>query len=201
MSSALAARAALAAACVSLMVGCPSLPQRPPVEPQSWDARRAELQARGTFELAGRVAVAAGEEGFNARLRWQQSGSVSELALDGPLGAGGLRLTSDGTQLVLTSARGERLDADAARAEVERRLGFEPPLGSLRYWVLGVPDPASAATEQLDSEARLARLEQNGWNIEYTSYAPVEGRWLPQRLTLRRDDVRVRLLIERWQTS
>jgi outer membrane lipoprotein LolB len=201
MNSRLAARAAFAAACASLMVGCPSMPQRAPVEPQSWETRRAELQAREYFELAGRVAVASGEEGFNARLRWQQSGPVSELALDGPLGAGGLRLTSDGTQLVLTNARGERLDAEAARAEVERRLGFEPPLASLRYWVLGVPDPASAASEELDSEARLARLEQNGWNIEYSSYAPVDGRWLPQKLTLRRDDVRVRLLIERWQPS
>jgi outer membrane lipoprotein LolB len=201
MSDRLAARAALATACAWLLVGCPSMPQRPAVEPQSWDARRVELQARETFGIAGRVAVAAGKEGFNARLRWNQNGPVSQVALDGPFGAGGLRLTSDGTQLVLENARGERLDADAARAELERRLGFEPPLASLRYWVLGVPDPASAATEELDSEARLARLEQNGWNIEYTSYSPVDGRWLPQRLTLRREDVRVRLLIERWQPS
>jgi outer membrane lipoprotein LolB len=201
MSDRLAARAALTTACACLIVGCPSMPQRPSVEPQSWEARRVELQARETFELAGRVAVASGQEGFNARLRWSQNGPVSELALDGPLGAGGLRLTSDGTQLALQNAKGERLDADAARAELERRLGFDPPLGSLRYWVLGVPDPASAATEELDSEARLARLEQNGWNIEYASYAPVDGRWLPQKLTLRRDHVRVRLLIERWQPS
>jgi outer membrane lipoprotein LolB len=201
MSDRIAARAALAVACASLIVGCPSMPQRPSVEPQTWDARRTELQARDTFGLAGRVAVAAGQEGFNARLRWNQSGPVSELVLDGPFGAGGLRLTSDGTQLVLENPKGERLDADAARAEIERRLGFEPPLRSLRYWVLGVPDPASTASEQLDQEARLATLEQNGWNIEYTSYAPVDGRWLPQKMTLRREGVRVRLLIERWQPS
>src|SRR5687767_4884502 len=177
MSDPLAARAALVCASAWLVVGCPSMPQRPPVEPQTWDARRTELQARETFALGGRVAVAAGTEGFNARLRWNQNGPVSQLALDGPFGAGGLRLTSDGTQLVLENAKGERLDADAARAEIERRLGFDPPLGSLRYWVLGVPDPGSTAFEQLDAEARLARLEQNGWNIEYTSYTPVEGRW------------------------
>lgn len=201
MSNPLTARAALVAASAWILVGCPSMPQRPTVEPQTWDARRAELQARATFGLAGRVAVAAGQEGFNARLRWNQQGPVSQLALDGPFGAGGLRLTRDGTQLVLENAKGERLDADAARVELERRLGFEPPLASLRYWVLGVPDPASTASEELDSESRLARLEQNGWNIEYTGYTPVDGRWLPQKLTLRREDVRVRLLIERWQPS
>jgi outer membrane lipoprotein LolB len=177
--------------------GCPTMPQRP--EPQSWDARRTELQSRDSFALAGRVAVAAGREGFNARLRWQQSGATSELALEGPLGAGGVRILSDGSQLEVHTSRGEALDAEAARAELERRIGFEPPLASLRYWVLGVPDPASPAVEVLDAEARLASLEQSGWRIAYDEYAVVEGRWLPRRLTLQNGDVRVRLLVDNWR--
>jgi len=177
------------------------MPQRAPVEAQSWDARRAELQARESFSLAGRVAVAAGQEGFNARLRWEQSGTASDVALDGPLGAGGVRITSDGEQLRVATSRGEQLDADAARAEIARRIGFAPPLASLRYWVLGVPDPATPAKEVLDDQARLASLEQDGWRIDYGGYAAVDGRWLPQRLTLNRDDLRVKLLVDRWQRS
>lgn len=181
-----------------LVAGCPSMPQRP-VEPQSWDARLSELQARESFSLAGRVAVAAGEEGFNARLRWQQSGATSELALDGPMGAGGVRIVSDGEQLQVATSRGEQLDAEAARAEIERRIGFEPPLASLRYWVLGVPDPSSPAETVLDAEARLASLVQGGWRIDYTEYAAVEGRWMPRKLTLRHGEVRVRLLVDNWR--
>jgi outer membrane lipoprotein LolB len=192
--------AALAAFAAWLLTGCPAMPQRP-VESQSWDARRAELQARASFSLAGRVAVAAGEQGFNARLRWEQSGTASEVALEGPLGAGGVRITSDGAQLHVATSRGEELDADAARAEIEQRIGFQPPLGSLRYWVLGVPDPAIPAQEVLDAEARLTSLEQDGWRIDYDRYMAIDGRWLPQRLTLRRDDVRVKVLIDRWQDS
>lgn len=183
------------------LAGCPSMPQRAPVQPQTWDARRAELQARETFALAGRVAVASSSEGFNARLRWQQSGATSDVALDGPLGTGGVRITSDGSRLAVETSRGEALDADAARAEIVRRIGFEPPLASLRYWVLGVPDPSSPATEVLDEEARLASLEQGGWRIDYSDYAAVDGRWLPKRLTLNHDGVRVRLLVENWRTS
>jgi outer membrane lipoprotein LolB len=189
--------AAMVLTCLAL-AGCPSLPQRG-AEPQSWDVRRAELQARDSFALAGRVAVAAGEEGFNARLRWQQSGESSEVALDGPLGAGGVRIVSDGASLRVETSRGEQLDAEAARAEIARRLGFEPPLQSLRYWVLGVPDPSIPATETLDAEARLATLEQAGWRIEYTEYSAVAGRWLPRRLTLHHGEVRVRLFFDNWR--
>jgi outer membrane lipoprotein LolB len=182
-----------------LLASCRTLPPREP-SAQSWDARRSELQQRSEFELRGRIAVAAGEEGFNARLRWKQDGAHSELALDGPLGVGGVQVATDGEELNVVNARGERLDNEAARDEITARLGFEPPLTSLRYWVLGVPDPARPAEEVLDAEQRLAKLTQDGWEIEYGSYLPVNGRWLPGRLTLRREDVRVRLLVDGWHS-
>jgi outer membrane lipoprotein LolB len=193
----------LRAAALSLIfiaiAGCSSTARRAAVEPQSWDARLMELQARDSFELTGRVAVASGQEGFNARLRWEQSGTTSDVALDGPFGAGGVRIQSDGSNLQVATSGGEELDAEAARAEITRRIGFEPPLASLRYWLLGVPDPASPANPVLDSEARLASLEQGGWRIEYNDYAAVEGRWLPRRLTLHHGEVRVRLLVDNWR--
>jgi outer membrane lipoprotein LolB len=166
---------------------------------QSWDARRAEMQQQDDFELKGRLAVAAGKEGFNARLRWEQQGANSSLALDGPMGVGGVRISTNGSDLEVLNSRGQRLDSEAARAEIATRLGFEPPLASLRYWVLGVPNPAIPAEETLDSQQRLERLLQDGWDIEYASYSTFDGKWLPVRMTLRRDDVRVRVFVDGWQ--
>jgi len=184
----------LAAAFVS---GCKTLPSAPPPS-QPWDLRRAELQGREQFDLSGRIAVAAAQEGFNAKLRWEQQGAQSQLALDGPLGLGGVRITSNGQTFRVINSRGEQLDSDAARREIESRLGFEPPLGSLRYWVLGVPDPSQPADEVLDGEQRLSMLKQNGWQIDYASYSDVGGQWLPSRMTLSREGVRVRLLVDGW---
>jgi len=113
---------------------------------------------------------------------------------------GGVRITTNGESLVVINARGQQLDSETARQEVAARLGFEPPLESLRYWVLGVPDPAKPADEVLDDQQRLATLRQDGWVIEYTGYSAVDGQWLPSRMTLRRDDVRVRLLVDRWNS-
>src|SRR5205814_927902 len=46
---------------------------------------------------------------------------------------------------------------------------------------------------------RLQALTQSGWHIDYSLYVAVGGESLPARLTLRRDAVRVRLLVDDWQ--
>jgi len=200
------------AVCVLGVAGCKSLPQRAeqpsgaPVAPvagaagagAAWDARKSELQGRQRFQLKGRVAVAAGGEGFNARLIWQQSGPQSFVALDGPLGAGGVQVISQGTTLNVVNSHGDRLDSDAARSELTSRLGFDPPLASLHYWILGVPDPGQPFQETLDPQQRLSGLKQEGWDITYDAYTMVGAESLPSRMTLQRAGVRVRLIVDGW---
>ncbi len=174
----------------------------PPLQPpaESWEARRPQLQALERFELRGRVAVAADGEGFNASVRWMQDGARSQVTLGGPLGVGGAQITAAGSELSLVTARGEHIDSAAAHAELTQRLGFDPPLTSLRYWVLGVPDPGQPASEALDpSQQHLSALTQGGWHIDYNSYTSANGQPLPARLTLQHSAVRVRLLVDDWQ--
>ena len=195
-------RRAWGATAVVLLVlsGCRTAPAPAPGAPP-WSTRRPELQARVHFTLKGRVAVAAGEQGFNARLRWAQDGDHAQLALEGPLGAGAVHIDTEGSTLDIVTANGTRLTNEAAHAELDTRLGFDPPLASLRYWILGVPDPARPAAETLDPlRQRLSRLEQDGWRIDYGSYIAVGGQWLPARVTLERADVRVKLLVDDWQS-
>jgi outer membrane lipoprotein LolB len=189
----------LGAAALAVLGGCRTLPPAPPPG-ASWEVRRPQLQGLTHFQLRGRVAVAAGGEGFNASLHWIQDGARSELTLEGPLGVGGAQLTATGDELTVITARGERVESAAAHAELAARLGFDPPLSSLRYWVLGVPDPAQPATESLDPvQQRLSALTQGGWHVEYQSYESAGSEVLPARLTLERDTVRVRLLVDGWQ--
>lgn len=152
------------------------------------------LQEWPRFELRGRVAVAAGEEGFTASLRWAQRAERSQIELDGPLGVGGLRLDL---------AHG-RLADEIVQADLERRLGFSLPVESLRYWMLGVPDPAYGAEERLAvGLGRLESLEQQGWTVIFPAYARVAGvnYELPQRIEATREGVRVRLLVDSWGAS
>lgn len=181
-----------------LLVACPSVPRRPEAPALPWPERRAALQALDEFELRGRVAVSTAEEGFNASLRWEQEGEGARLSLDGPFGAGGLEIEARAHSFTLRNSRGETLDGEAARSALERELGFGLPLGSLRYWVLGVPDPALPAEEVLNETQQLVRLVQDGWAIDFGRYERVAGLWRPVRLTVRREAARVRLVIDRW---
>ncbi|MGH8200853.1 MAG: lipoprotein insertase outer membrane protein LolB [Steroidobacteraceae bacterium] len=180
------------------LTACQTIPLAP-APSVSWSVRRPALQTLSRFGLNGRVAVAVGKQGFNAGLRWTQAAAVTHLALTGPLGAGGVEVTANGGELSVVTSNGKRLGNDAARQELEAKLGFEPPLTSLRYWILGVPDPATTATVQLDSQQRLTQLIQGGWQIAYSAYMPVGAEWLPRLMTLRRADVRLRIVVDGWQ--
>jgi outer membrane lipoprotein LolB len=189
----------LALTALAVLAGCRTTPPLAPPA-TTWEARRAQLQARTTFQFKGRVAVATGSDGFNANLHWNQDGARTQLTLEGPLGVGGAQVTATGNDLTLVTARGEHIDSDAAHAQLAARLGFDPPLVSLRYWVLGVPDPGQPATEDVDqSQQHLLSLIQAGWRVDYTGYATSGGESLPARLTLARDPVRVRLVVDAWQ--
>jgi len=187
---------------VAVIAGCRTVPVA--VQPsgagaQSWDVTRPALQGRDHFQLQGRVAVAAGKDGFSAALSWTQAGTVSQVSLEGPLGAGAMQITANGDNLSILNSHGDHLDSDAARADLQARLGFEPPLGSLRYWILGVPDPATPAKESLDpQQQRLQSLQQDGWQVDYAGYMASGNSWLPSRLTVQREGVRVRVVVNDW---
>ncbi len=192
---------ASAAGLVALLwlAGCHTLTPAPSAS-APWDLRRPQLQAQEHFVLKGRVAVATGGTGFNANLRWTQDADNARLTLEGPLGVGGVQVNSSGGALEVVNSHGERIDNDAARAELRARLGFDIPLASLRYWILGVPAPNSPAEESLDQpRQRLDSLVQDGWHIGYTGYVEVHGHTLPARLILEREAVRVRLVVDDWQ--
>jgi len=180
------------------LAGCQTAPVAP-APTTAWSVRRPTLQNLDKFDLHGRVAVAVANQGFNAAIRWAQSGAVTRLALSGPLGAGGVEVTANGADLSVVTSSGKQLGNAAARSELQSKLGFEPPLASIRYWVLGVPDPGAPASVQLDSQQRLTELTQDGWRIDYASYMPVGAAWLPRLLTLQRQGVRVRMVVDGWQ--
>ena len=95
----------------------------------------------------------------------------AHLTLDGPLGIGGVQVNSQGETLEVVNAHGEHIGNDLARAELRTRLGFDVPLASLRYWILGVPRPDAPAEESLDpAQQRLESLTQDGWHVAYGAY-------------------------------
>lgn len=193
---------ALLAPCV-LLLGCVAAPRAIPggVPPARTWAQRQALLLREVdhFSLRGRLGASNGHTSFSGALRWQQQGMDADLALSGPLGFGSARVQLTDGRVTLTGSDGQKLAGSAANQQLSAMLGFDPPLRSLRYWVLGVNDPLQSAAPSLDDRQRLMQLQQAGWRIDYDEYSPVAGQWLPRRLTLSRANLRLKLVIDDWQ--
>jgi outer membrane lipoprotein LolB len=187
--SAVAALLALLAACVTTRPPVLSVPAG-----TSWDQRVERLQGQSSWDLSGRTAVAVAKQGWQASLNWRQRGLQSDVHLAGPLGVGGtvLKLTPAGL-----SINGAPADGDALQ-QLEDKLGFDLPISRLRYWLLGVPDPAAPDEVVRDDQDCAQQLTQDGWQIAYEHYSASDGNWLPARLVLTRDDVRVRIVVDHW---
>jgi len=164
-----------------------------------WAEQRDVLGRVDHYTLGGRVAVAANGQGFSGALRYQQQAGRADLAIDGPLGMGGVRVSLEGEQVSISNSRGETFDGPAARAELEQRLGFTLPLAELRWWLLGLPAPGEAALEQDPVTGEIRAFLQGGWRVSIDARAAAMGFALPQRLVVAREGARMKLLIESWQ--
>ena len=105
----------------------------------------------------------------------------------------------EGEGIAIATSRGEKLDGQAARDELERRLGFQLPLTELRWWLLGLPAPGEVSINQDAGSGEIHDFTQNGWHVSINSRAPGLGFALPQRLTAEREGARLKLLVEQWR--
>jgi outer membrane lipoprotein LolB len=183
-------------ACALLLTGCKTVQVHTTAPLTPWDERATALAHARTWQLDGRAAAALGQEGWQASLDWRQSGDSSELHLAGPLGIGALVLDMSPDGLALNGAA----PSPAVAAQLEARLGFELPLENLRYWLLGIPNPAVPFELTRNALDRAQHLSQAGWSIDYDQYRPQGGDQLPARIVLRRADARVRIAVDRWES-
>lgn len=187
------------AACALLLLaaGCAGLP--PPGDAPDWPQRRAELQALADWSLDGRIAVAAGAEGFSGGLAWRQHGAQAAIELRSPFGGRALSIEVDGQALSVTDDAGVRFDDGEARRLLADRIGTELPIAELRYWLLGAPAPGAWHRETIGADRRLSQLEQAGWRIAYKDYRNFADQALPARMEISTDGLRLRLAVLDWR--
>jgi len=195
----------------ALAAGCATAPSLPPVEnpAATWQARQTELRPITTWKIQGRLAMRTAEEGWQASLNWVREGERHRIDLIGPLGRGHLRLTPEDQGAELRDADQHSWRAENPEQLLYRTTGWLVPLDGLNYWVLGLPLPDTASSQELDPQGRLKTLAQSGWDIrflEYTRYGTLD---LPSKLFIKRQGhdangnpaedatLEVRLVIER----
>lgn len=186
--------------------GCALAPPQPPEAVHAaWQARQARLQTVQAWELQGRLAVRAGDQGGHMGLRWRRQPDHDVIDLTGPLGKPLLQLQRDARGAWVRDAEQKTYAAPDPESLVFDLTGWRLPLTGLPYWVRGLPLPDVPMREELDAYGRLKSLHQLGWEVQFQEYATHHGWELPRKLLLRRTEtdasgppVELRLVIGQW---
>ncbi len=183
-----------------LLGACAAPLLKPGTTPLSREQSLAAAQRNG-FQLSGRVAVKYDEKNFSGGVRWEHNGSGDDIWILAPLGSGVARIVQDANGISLTTTEQKTYRAHDAESLTLEVLGWSLPLSGLQYWVLGIAAPQSTAQAQRDSQQRLARLNQNSWEIAYLRYKPEQESGMPARIMLSRGDLQINLIIDDWTIS
>lgn len=185
-----------------LLAGCATQSVVLPDHEESAAARQERLLSLTHWEARGRVAIKSADTGGQGSLQWLQTGSAALIRLSGPFGAGAYEINWMPGQITVSSrgneAALEYVGADAAERFLAEQVGWSFPVTSVRYWLLGLADPAAPAAEQVDARGRIQELQQSGWVVRYEDYAQSATTWLPRKLVIEGKQLRVRFVIDTW---
>ncbi len=164
----------------------------------NWELRQEVLGGLHEWQFKGRIAVKAGDEGFDGKFNWSQKDDSFSATVGGPLGIGMVRIEGDDRTIVLTEKDGAETVLADAELELYYRYGWTIPIASLRYWALGIPVPGTPAETEIYDQGRLVQLRQNDLVVEISRYREEAGQDLPRNLTATNSNTRVGMVIDKW---
>lgn len=153
---------------------------------------REHLYQMERWSLEGRLALTGNNDSWQASINWGHRPDNEKIKLSGPLGQGAtvIQLTGD----LVTIDRGDDDVQSSTQPEefINQQLGMFVPVRSLRYWVVGLPEPGRAFVETATG------FTQGGWLIEYWQMQQVDAQSMPRKITVTNERVKLKLFIDQW---
>lgn len=186
--------ALLACGAMFLLVACATTP----VETELHYSRKEMLQLYQLkhWSFEGRLALTSRSDSWTANISWEHTPDSERIRLAGPLGQGAVVISLMGD--VVTIDRGGK-DVQTSRNPeefVNQQLGMFVPVRSLRYWVIGLPEPSRSYQDN------NAGFSQAGWLCEYKQVQEVDKKGvMPHKLMVMNDQVKLKLIIDHWDLN
>lgn len=168
----------------------------------AWRAHEKAVRQVTDWQCVGRIAIRTANEGGTVNLNWYQTGETAKIVLNAPLNQGTVELVGRPDMMVITDSSGRSQLTTNPQASIEQLTGWNIPITALPDWIRGLPHNKQAKI-QLNANGWLQTLSDDGWLIDYESYMPVPGHDLemPKKITVSRNDIRLRLVVESWQLN
>ena len=182
---------------LSAISGCATSPKLslPSGDGQAAQSRLYDLPY---WKAEGRLGVKASEGAWNANLFWEHEKAQDRVRISGPFNQGGVSIILQDDLIYINEGNGVTELAHDPRASLKRRLGFEVPVESLRYWMLGLPAPDDAAILAAAGGSASRGFVQQGWTMSFERFEPFAGGEVPKKISLTGNRVKLKLIIDSW---
>lgn len=144
------------------------------------------------WSFDGRLALTGQKDSWSANIDWQHDADKEQIRLSGPLGQGAVVIQLTGDRVTIDRGNGDVQSSAQPEEFINQQVGIFVPVHSLRYWVVGLPEPVHAFEET------GAGFKQSGWLVEYRQMQAVEHQSMPRRITVTNDQVKLKLIIDQW---
>ncbi len=190
---------------VSFLTACAQAPKidseiEPASKTQLWLNHQLAVSAIQSWDINGRIAVKNEKESGTVTLFWNQFLTNYEIRFVAPLGQGTYILTGTPNGVVMKMPKDITLVAEDSEQLLREGLGWDVHLNGLKFWVRGLPEPGIKYSKLLlDDEGRLMNMDQSGFNVSVSRYTEQDGISLPEKLTIKSDNIQLKVIIQTWE--
>ena len=161
-----------------------------------------ELNAPANWHIIGKASLVSSQGAQNFNYSWHNRHNYERLDLFAA--SSNTRIFTyerdkQGSELNIPARELTVFNSDP-EATLRQHLGINIPVKQLRYWLTGLPAPQERISALSFNEfARLSRLRQSGWDLQYSSYYPQRDNSLPKLIKLSNGNFSIKIFILRWE--
>lgn len=171
---------------------------------QSIEYRNEQLLKLNTWTIAGKIAFINSKERQSATLHWQkdQNTHSESLNLSTVFGINVLELKREKSNFSL-EVDGETYQTQNLDNLIYQLTGLNLPTRAMSHWLKGIAYLPSDYIQYHDITQLPTMLTSNynnrSWQINYSKYHHIGPFQLAKQLTIRQDDLRIKIVIHSWQ--
>lgn len=167
----------------------------------TWANREAKLSSIHRWHISGKIAMQTSRDSGSASVDWSQGQNQYNISLQGPLGAGAMKLRGQPGRVTLQTSDGKSYQAASAEQLLAKQMGFHLPVSNMNYWIRGLPVPDVAANTRFDQDGRIATMIQQGYRVDYLAYSNASGIDLPEKMTIVSSALRIKMIVYQWNIA
>lgn len=151
-----------------------------------------------SWRMDGRIGVKTDARAWQANLFWEHDSVQDRVRVSGPFSQGLLSIVIQKDLILINMGDGRTELSHDPEVLLRENLGFFVPLSSLRYWILGIPDPGLPYTSVYGNDGSWGGFQQLGWSIVLDQRLDIGARILPKRMFVQGSGVRLKIIADNW---